>query len=70
MKELRRALADPPRPGRPTEKPNVRIAVLRSYPYLVFFEIRKTEVVIIGIRHGARDPATMPGAPTRDYEND
>jgi len=29
---------------------------------LVFYEATDTEVIIHAIRHGARDPAGMPGA--------
>jgi hypothetical protein len=31
------------------------------YPYLVFYEVKDDEVVIVGVRHGARDPGSMPG---------
>ena len=30
-------------------------------PYLIFYEPVGGEVVVIGVRHGARDPSTMPG---------
>jgi plasmid stabilization system protein ParE len=36
--------------------------VLRPYPYLVFYEVLEAEVVILAIRHAARDPWTIPGA--------
>ena len=29
--------------------------------YLVFYEVKDDEVVIVGVRHGARDPGSMPG---------
>lgn len=32
-----------------------RIAVL-PYPYLIFYEVRETEVWILRIRHGSRNP--------------
>ncbi len=32
-------------------------------PYLIFYVVTEDEVVVVGIRHGARDPATMPDAP-------
>ena len=32
------------------------------YPYLIFYEVFADEVIIIGIRHSARNPSSMPGA--------
>jgi toxin ParE1/3/4 len=32
------------------------------YPYLVFYEISETEIIIHAVRHAARDPSGMPGA--------
>jgi len=31
------------------------------YPYLIFYEVTETEIVIHAVRHGARDPSSMPG---------
>jgi hypothetical protein len=31
------------------------------YPYLLFYEVKDDEVVIVGVRHGARGPGSMPG---------
>ena len=33
-----------------------------SYPYLIFYEVTENEVIIHAIRHGARDPSSVPGA--------
>jgi plasmid stabilization system protein ParE len=33
------------------------------YPYLVFYQAREDEIIIHAVRHAARDPASMPGAP-------
>jgi hypothetical protein len=30
-------------------------------PHLIFYEVKDDEVVIVGVRHGARDPGSMPG---------
>lgn len=51
-----------PRSGRPTSLPPMRRIAVTSYPYLIFYEASEDEVVILGIRHAARDPASMPGA--------
>jgi toxin ParE1/3/4 len=32
------------------------------YPYLVFYEITKTEIIIHAVRHAGRDPSGMPGS--------
>ncbi|TXN40365.1 type II toxin-antitoxin system RelE/ParE family toxin [Methylobacterium sp. WL7] len=56
-------LMDQPRSGRLTSLKNLRCIAVRPYPYLIFYEASEDEVVIIGIRHGARAPSSMPGAP-------
>jgi toxin ParE1/3/4 len=55
-------LSDQPRIGMRTNDPAVRRLVLTPYPYLVFYEVTDAEVLILAIRHGARDPGNMPGA--------
>lgn len=61
-------LAEQPGIGARTSDPRLRRLVLRPYPYLLFYEERETEVVVIGLRHAARDPRTMPGASGVDDE--
>ena len=51
-----------PRRGRLTSLENLRRIPVRPYPYVIFYETSEEEVVIIGIRHGARAPSAMPGA--------
>lgn len=41
----------------------VRKVVATPFPYLVFFRIADEGIVVTAVRHGARDPSTMPGAP-------
>ncbi len=55
-------LLDHPYSGHPTSNQTLRRIVVRPYPYLLFYRATDDEVVIIGVRHGARDPSTMPGA--------
>jgi toxin ParE1/3/4 len=50
-----------PHGGRKTSEPGLRRIVATPYPYVVFYEIKDEEVVIVGVRHGARDPGSMPG---------
>jgi toxin ParE1/3/4 len=47
--------------GRKTSEPGLRRIVAAPYPYLIFYEVKDDEVVIVGVRHGARDPGSMPG---------
>lgn len=54
-------LADQPSGGKRTEDPTIRRLTTAPYPYLVFYEITDEEIIIHAVRHGARDPASMPG---------
>ena len=48
-----------PRSGQPTSLGGMRRMVVTPYPYLIFYEPGDGEI-IVGIRHGARDPSSMP----------
>jgi toxin ParE1/3/4 len=39
----------------------VRRLAATPFPYVVFYEVGDDEIIVIGVRHGARDPASMPG---------
>jgi hypothetical protein len=54
-------LEDRPLLGGKTEDPTIRRLTTAPYPYLIFCEVGEEEVIIHAVRHGARDPATMPG---------
>jgi plasmid stabilization system protein ParE len=47
--------------GKRTDDPTVRRLTASPYPYLIFYEVTDTEIIIHAVRHGARDPGTMPG---------
>jgi toxin ParE1/3/4 len=51
-----------PRIGQQTDDPTTRRVGTSPYPYLIFYEIAAEEIVIHGIRHGARNPSAMPGS--------
>jgi toxin ParE1/3/4 len=51
-----------PRIGRRTSDPAIRRMTTTPYPYLIFYEITETEIIIHAVRHAARDPSTMPGS--------
>jgi toxin ParE1/3/4 len=48
--------------GSRTEDPVIRRLTTPPYPYLVFYEVTESEIVIHAIRHGGRDPSGMPGS--------
>lgn len=54
-------LAIHPHIGVRTNDPEIRRLTTLPYPYLVFYEVRETEIIIHAIRHAARDPSDMPG---------
>jgi addiction module RelE/StbE family toxin len=54
-------LADHPLLGRQTDDPTIRRLTTLPYPYVVFYEVAGEEIIIHAVRHGARDPGSMPG---------
>jgi toxin ParE1/3/4 len=48
--------------GTRTDDPTIRRMTALPYPYLIFYEVTETEIIIHAVRHAARDPAGMPGA--------
>lgn len=48
--------------GARTDDPTIRRMTTPPYPYLIFYEPTETEIIIHAVRHGARDPSSMPGA--------
>lgn len=51
-----------PHVGARTDDPTIRRVNTSPYPYLIFYEIAEDEIIIHAVRHGARDPSSMPGA--------
>jgi toxin ParE1/3/4 len=49
-----------PYAGQRTSEPRLRRLAATPYPYLVFYEVTETEVIIVGVRHMARYPSTKP----------
>jgi toxin ParE1/3/4 len=58
-------LTSHPHIGVRTEDPAIRRLTTLPYPYLVFYEVTETEIVVHAVRHAARDPSGMPGSSTR-----
>ncbi len=55
-------LVSHPDVGIRTDDPTIRRLATQPYPYLVFYEIAETEIIIHAVRHAARDPSGMPGS--------
>lgn len=51
-----------PHIGIQTDDPTIRRVNTSPYPYLIFYEVARDEVIIHAVRHGARDPSSMPGS--------
>jgi toxin ParE1/3/4 len=51
-----------PHIGTRTNDPTIRRMTTSPYPYLIFYEATDAEIIIHAVRHGARDPSSMPGA--------
>ena len=49
-----------PHIGVQTNDPSIRR--INTGPYLIFYEAAEDEIIIHAVRHGARDPGSMPGA--------
>jgi toxin ParE1/3/4 len=47
-----------PHAGQLTSNGRLRRMVVSPYPYLIFYEVTQDEIVIHGVRHGARRPST------------
>lgn len=54
-------LAIHPHIGVRTDDVTIRRLTTLPYPFLIFYEVTETEIIIHAVRHGARDPSGMPG---------
>ena len=54
-------LLEHPHAGQRTSRVGMRRLPAYPYPYLIFYRASADSIVIHAIRHGARDPASMPG---------
>jgi toxin ParE1/3/4 len=48
--------------GTRTDDPAIRRLTTLPYPYLVFYEVTESEIIVHAVRHAARDPSGMPGS--------
>lgn len=49
--------------SRSTRDPRYRILNTHPFPYLIFLRRRGQKIEIVAIRHGARNPRSMPARP-------
>ena len=56
IQALTTLLVQYPLSGQRTSESGLRRIVTPPYPYLIFYEATAEEVVIIGVRHAAREP--------------
>jgi plasmid stabilization system protein ParE len=54
-----------PHIGARTDDPSIRRLMTLPYPYLIFYEITETDIIVHAVRHSARDPSGMPGSGAR-----
>ena len=58
IREITSQLGHFPEMGHPKYKPGVRMITVRRYPYLIFYSVENSEVLILSVRHAARRPPT------------
>jgi plasmid stabilization system protein ParE len=47
--------------GQPTDREGVRRILVSPYPYLIFYRVTDNAVIVMRVRHAARDPLGAPG---------
>lgn len=62
MQEILAQVSDYPLTGIRTNYRGMRRITVLPYAYLIYYLAAEGEVVVVGIRHAARDPRTMPDA--------
>jgi toxin ParE1/3/4 len=62
IQEIIDLLLTHPHAGQLTSKGRLRRLGAYPYPYLIFYRASEDEVVIHGVRHGARNPPSMPSS--------
>jgi toxin ParE1/3/4 len=63
IQTLFRLLGQHPYAGQATDLPGVRRLTLSPYPYLIFYRITDSEVIVQRMRHTSRRPRSASGTP-------
>jgi toxin ParE1/3/4 len=61
--EVFRSIEDFPNLGRVTSRKGMRWKNTHPYPYLVFYKTSPSLTEVVAVRHGARNPKSMPAGP-------
>jgi plasmid stabilization system protein ParE len=54
VRDIAALLAEYPFLGHEADEPSVRVAPLIRYPFLVFYTVNEDEIVVLNVRHAAR----------------
>jgi toxin ParE1/3/4 len=60
IKTIADILRERPHAGQRVGKTGMRRVVANPYPYLVFYRATDDEIIVVGVRHGARNPSSIP----------
>ena len=63
IQTLFRLLEQHPYAGQATDLPGVRRLTLSPYPYLIFYRVTDSEVIVQRMRHTSRQPRSASGTP-------
>jgi plasmid stabilization system protein ParE len=61
--EVFRGIEDFPGFGKRTDRKGIRWTNTHPYPYLIFYKTSPSLTEIVAVRHGARNPRSMPARP-------
>ena len=56
MRSVLKRLGEYPESSQATDLPKIRRAVLRHFPFVVFYTVRPNEISVVHIRHTSRAP--------------
>ena len=63
LDQVFRAIESFPDAGRRTGRKSMRCRNTHPYPYLIFYKTSSSLTEIVSVRHGARNPRSMPARP-------
>lgn len=49
--------------GRRTDRRLTRVMNTYPFPYLIYYRIKQSEILVLRVLHGARNPRSMPARP-------